>query len=134
MVALGMFFALVMVVALIAYWKGRIERMRWLLRLLVICIPLPILASEMGWMAAEVGRQPWVVTGLLRTRDGISPVVSAGEVLTTLLLFAVVYALLFVTWLRIFTGIIRKGPESEAAAARPAAETIEPGPRPAEAV
>ena len=51
--------------------------------------PLPILAIELGWMAAEIGRQPWIVQGLLRTKDAASAVVPAGQILTTLLIFVV---------------------------------------------
>ena len=65
----------------------------------------------MGWVATEVGRQPWIVQGLLRTEDGVSPVVSAREVWVTLGLFALVYLVLFIAWARIFFGIIDKGPE-----------------------
>ena len=71
MVILGMLFALVMVVGLIANWAEKLLTMRWLLWVLVIFIPLPIIASELGWMSAEVGRQPWIVTGLMRTSDGV---------------------------------------------------------------
>ena len=78
------------------------------------CIPLSILAINMGWMAAEVGRQPWIVQGLLRTSDGVSPLVSAGQIWTTIGLFVVIYLVLFVAWLRIFLGIIKKGPEDAA--------------------
>jgi cytochrome d ubiquinol oxidase subunit I len=85
-----------------------------MLWILVVSFPLPLLAINMGWVAAEVGRQPWVVQGLLRTSDGVSPVVSAREVWVTLALFALVYLVLFIAWLRIFTGIIRKGPDDVA--------------------
>jgi cytochrome d ubiquinol oxidase subunit I len=123
MVMFSGYFVLLMLVSLVFYlWKRRIESMRWLLWLLVISIPFPIVASELGWMATEIGRQPWIVQGLLRTSDGVSPVVSAGEVVATLAIFAVVYALLFFAWLRIFTRLIARGPE-EIAAAEPAAAT-----------
>jgi cytochrome d ubiquinol oxidase subunit I len=58
-----------------------------------------------------VGRQPWIVQGLLRTTDAVSPVVSSGEILTTLGLFGLIYLVLFIGWWRIFFGTIRKGPE-----------------------
>jgi cytochrome d ubiquinol oxidase subunit I len=114
MILLSFVFILVMLVAAIATWRKRIEQWRWLLRLLVICIPLPIIAAQLGWIATEVGRQPWIVQGLLRTSDGVSPAVSAGEVVTTLTIFVVLYVILFIAWLRIFTGIIRKGPQEPA--------------------
>jgi len=119
MVMLSGYFILLMLGALFFTWRKRIERMRWLLWLLVLSIPLPIVAAELGWMSAEVGRQPWIVQGLLRTKDGISKSVSAGSIATTLTIFAVIYLILFVAWLRFFTGIVRKGPQEEAAPPAP---------------
>jgi cytochrome d ubiquinol oxidase subunit I len=100
--------------------KG-LETRRWMLWLLVFAAPFPIIAAETGWIAAEVGRQPWIVQGLLRTSQGVSPQVSTAEVATTLIAFIVIYALLFLAWLRIFIGIIRKGPEQVEAAEEHAA-------------
>jgi cytochrome d ubiquinol oxidase subunit I len=110
MIALSGVFVVVMALALFMHWRKRLEQSRWLLWLLVLCFPLPIIAMNLGWMAAEVGRQPWIVQDLLRTSDAVSPVVSAGEVWATLGIFAVIYLLLYIAWLRIFLGIIRKGP------------------------
>ncbi len=111
MIALSFVFIGVMLLALIMHLLKRLEKARWLLWLLVVCFPLPIIAINMGWTATEVGRQPWIVQGLLRTSDGVSPVVSAGEVWTTLGLFGLIYLILFIAWLRIFLGIIREGPD-----------------------
>ena len=89
MIALASFvFIVFMALALFMYWRKRLEQHRWLLWLLVVCFPLPIIAMNLGWMTAELGRQPWIVQGVLRTTAGVSPVVSGGEVLTTLDLFA----------------------------------------------
>ncbi len=110
MIALSFVFIVVMALALFMFWRKRLEQHRWLLWLLVVCFPLPIIAMNLGWMSAEVGRQPWIVQGVLRTTAGVSPVVSGGEVLTTLIIFALLYLVLFVAWLRIFLGIVRKGP------------------------
>lgn len=127
MIALSFLFIGVMLLALVMHVLKRLENARWLLWLLVVCFPLPLIAINMGWVATEVGRQPWIVQGLLRTSDGVSPVVSAGEVWTTLGLFGLIYLVLFIAWLRIFLGIIRKGPEdvvemleAERASAQPA--------------
>lgn len=114
MIALSFLFIGVMLLALVMHFLKRLEGSRWMLWLLVVCFPLPILAMNMGWTATEVGRQPWVVQGLLRTSDGVSPVVSAGEIWTTLGLFGLIYLILFIAWLRIFLGIIRTGPEDVA--------------------
>jgi len=121
MIALSFLFIAIMLVAAFAVWKKKIEHWRWLLWLLVFSIPLPIVAAQLGWIATEVGRQPWIVQGLLRTSDGVSATVSAAEVATTLSIFVVVYALLFVAWMRVFTRIVRKGPEVETPAGAPAA-------------
>jgi cytochrome bd ubiquinol oxidase subunit I len=120
MVLFSGYFVLVMLVSLLCARHRRIERMRWLLWVLVVSAPFPVLASELGWISAEVGRQPWIVQGLLRTADGVSPVVSLREVLATLCGFALVYTLLFVAWLRIFTRQVGKGP-AEASAEPPVA-------------
>ena len=83
MIALGFLFILVFLVALYLHWRKRLENARWFLWVLIACIPLSIIAINMGWTAAEVGRQPWVVQGLMRTTDGVSPLVSAGQIWTT---------------------------------------------------
>lgn len=111
MVGLGILFGLVFLVSLILYIVGKLERARWLLWSLIACIPLALLAINLGWMSAEVGRQPWVVQGLMRTSDAVSPLVSSGQIWTTLGLFGLIYLVLFIAWLRIFVGIIKKGPE-----------------------
>ena len=89
----------------------------------------------MGWIAAEVGRQPWIVQGLLRTRDGVSPVVSTGEVLTTLLALRVVYTLLFVDLAAHLHRHRQEGARSEASRRQSQPpKRSQPRPRPAEAV
>jgi len=111
MIALSFAFIAIMLVAAVMLALKRLEKARWMLWILVISFPLPIIAINMGWTATEVGRQPWIVQGLLRTSDGVSPVVSAGEVWTTLGIFGLIYLVLFIAWLRIFLGIIKKGPD-----------------------
>jgi cytochrome d ubiquinol oxidase subunit I len=68
----------------------------------------------MGWAAAEIGRQPWIVQGLLRTKDAISIVVPAWQIALTILIFFVIYALLFVGWARVVLGLIKAGPQTAA--------------------
>ena len=137
MIALGFLFILVFLVAIYLYWRKRLQNARWFLWVLIACIPLSIIAINMGWTAAEVGRQPWVVQGLMRTSDAVSPLVSAGEIWTTIGLFVLVYLVLFIAWLRIFLGIIKKGPEDTVEmleAEKAGAEPITPettGPAPA---
>ncbi len=82
-------------------WRGTLERSRWFLRLTTWAIALPILANTAGWLFTEMGRQPWVVQGLLLTRNAVSPSVPAWEVATTLIGFTVLYGVLAVVdgWL-----------------------------------
>ncbi len=91
-------------------WTGKLYATGWFLGMLPFLIPLPHLAHETGWMAAEVGRQPWIIQGLMKTADAASVVVSAGEILFSLVLFTLVYTLLFAVFVLIFVKIVRKGP------------------------
>lgn len=91
-------------------WKGRLYSTGWFLGMLPFLIPLPHLAHETGWMAAEVGRQPWIIQGLMKTADAASAVVSAEEILFSLAMFTLIYTLLFAVFLLIFVKIVKKGP------------------------
>jgi len=102
-----------LLVVICAWWlnrKGKLEGNKKLLGLIVFSPILPMLAIQLGWAAAEVGRQPWIVTGELRTLDAISKAVPAGEVLVSLLLFSAFYTLIYVAWTRVVAGFIKKGP------------------------
>ncbi len=90
--------------------KGIVEKTPWMLSLLVWFWLLPQLAIQLGWATAEVGRQPWIVWQELRTADAISRVVPSWQIGTTLAIFVVIYALLFVGWWRVVSGLIKKGP------------------------
>lgn len=105
--------------------NGSLEKNRGLLRLLMWGPALPMLAIQLGWAAAEVGRQPWIVWGELRTLDAVSAAVPAGEVLTTLLLFVAFYTLLYAAWLRVVTRFIKQGPALPGAAAHSTTEGVE---------
>jgi cytochrome d ubiquinol oxidase subunit I len=111
MVVLGLYFIAVMAWAAWRLRHGRLWGDRRFLTLLVISIPLPLAACQLGWMAAEVGRQPWIVYGLLRTRDAVSPAVPAGDVLFSTCLFAVLYLLLGALFIYLLVREIRHGPE-----------------------
>ena len=111
MIAVGMLLILIMLAGLWLWWRKRLERSRWYLCLLQFAIPLPIVATTLGWMTAEIGRQPWVVQGHFRTTDAVSSTVSANQVATTLAIFVVLYAVLFYFWLAVVRRIVRKGPD-----------------------
>ena len=114
MVGLGFFFIGITVLGCLLLWRGAVYRQRWLLSLYVLCAPLSLAANQFGWIAAEVGRQPWIVYGLLRTEDALSKTVTAAEVMTSMVLFTLIYGLLFVLWLHIMTKKILAGPEVHA--------------------
>ena len=84
----------------------------------------PFLAIQFGWATAEVGRQPWIVTGELKTLDAISPSVPADQLLITICLFIVIYLVIFIAWARIFSKIVKSGPEKCLAEAQKA-DTVE---------
>ncbi len=117
MVVLGMYFIAVTAFGVWRLWRGRLWESRRYLKLLIISIPLPLAACQLGWMAAEVGRQPWIVYHLLRTSDGVSTGVPAGDVVISLVLGGLLYLLL--GWLYVFLLVreIRHGPEAGAAPA-----------------
>jgi cytochrome d ubiquinol oxidase subunit I len=110
MAGLGTILLLVMGLALLWLWHGRLFRANWLLWLLMFCAPLPYIATSAGWMTAELGRQPWLVYGLLRTADGTSPLVHSGNALFTLIGFLGLYLLLGVLFLFLIGETIRRGP------------------------
>ena len=111
MILLGLLFILMAVMGAVLLARKKAADSRWYLRLLILAIPLPYLANELGWIAAEVGRQPWAVYRVLRTADAVSRVVPAGQVLVSLVLFAVVYVLIAAAGLSIVLRLVRRGPE-----------------------
>lgn len=122
-------YGLIMITAILAVVfslrGGRIRSMRWLQKLLLVSPLFPFIAIQVGWITAEVGRQPWVVypstsgpDGVsLLTNNAISQSVSAPELLMTLALFAAVYVFLFVGWARVISRFIKRGPVDDAAPA-----------------
>jgi cytochrome bd ubiquinol oxidase subunit I len=111
MVAVGMATIALSALGLWAWWRGTLFTQRWVLGLMVLSVLGPQVANQAGWFAAEVGRQPWIVYGLLRTSDALSKAVVANQVLASLILFGLVYALLFVLFLYLLNEKIQHGPE-----------------------
>lgn len=134
MVGLGTFFLGITALACFLLWRGKLFSNRKVLWVFVLAVPTPFIANEVGWMSAEVGRQPWIVhprlefgadgkvlldengmvkyrpeEGLL-TRDGVSKSVPASHVLTSIILFTFIYALLFFVWIYVLNSKIQKGP------------------------
>ncbi len=123
MVGLGTIFLAISGIALLLLVLKRIDRSAWILWPLMLAMPFPYIANEAGWTVSEVGRQPWIVYGLMKTSDAISPNVAAGETIFTILGFAGMYFLLGVLFILVVLREIGSGPEGEAAhlAAAPAA-------------
>lgn len=113
MVALGMFFIAFSLLGLFLLWRGKLFDYKWFLKLTVISVFLPHIANQLGWISAEVGRQPWIVYNLMRTSDGLSKVVSADKILFSLILFTLIYALLFVLFVFLLDKKIKHGPDEE---------------------
>jgi cytochrome d ubiquinol oxidase subunit I len=134
MVGLGLFLVAITLYASFLRWRGTLFDQRWLLWVFVVAVGAPFLANELGWAAAETGRQPWIVhpsvirdasgtpaydaAGMiaykmdeaLLTRDAVSEVVTRGEVIGSILMFGVIYGLLFWVWLFVLNDKIQKGP------------------------
>ncbi len=113
MVAIGILLILITLYGSYSWWRGTLFQQRWLLWVFVIAVLLPQVANQAGWFAAEMGRQPWVVYGLLRTSDALSKAVNADQVLFSLIMFALIYSLLLVLFLYLLDKKIRNGPYEE---------------------
>jgi cytochrome d ubiquinol oxidase subunit I len=92
------------------WWRKKLFDHRWLLRIFAWSVVLPQVANQAGWFTAEMGRQPWVVYGMLRTSDALSKVVTANQILFSLILFTIVYIVLFALFLFLLNRKIQHGP------------------------
>ncbi|RIV35203.1 cytochrome ubiquinol oxidase subunit I [Flagellimonas lutimaris] len=113
MVAIGMALIFLTLFASFLMWRGKLFNKKWLLWIFVFAVFLPQIANQVGWFAAEMGRQPWVVYGLLRTDQAFSQAVSENQILFSLILFFLVYALLFVLFIYLLHKKIKHGPYEE---------------------
>ena len=113
MVGLGTFFVAIMGLAiLLLLWQRRLFRWRWMQWILLLATPFPFIANTAGWFTTELGRQPWIVYGLLHTAQG-STTISAGNVLFTLIGFAGMYVLLGLLYVILVVFEAIRGPMSE---------------------
>ena len=110
MVGLGTIFIAIMGLALLLLWRRRLFQSRWMLWILMLATPFPYIANTAGWFTAELGRQPWVAFGLMRTVHGSSPLLSAGNIIFTLLGFAGIYLLLGLLYVLLVTFEALRGP------------------------
>ncbi|MBM4395036.1 MAG: cytochrome ubiquinol oxidase subunit I [Deltaproteobacteria bacterium] len=111
MVLLGLLFQGVAFLGLLLHWRGKLHTSRRFWWLMLATSPLPLVAIQFGWVAAEVGRQPWVVYRLLRTSDAVSATVTAGEVWTSMIAFGLVYLVLLAIYLGVIWHKASKGPD-----------------------
>lgn len=113
MVAIGMALIGLTLLAAFFWWRGTLFEKKWLLWIFVWAVALPQMANQFGWFAAEMGRQPWIVYGHLRTSDALSRVVTAEQVLFSLIGFMFIYLLLAILFFYILNKKIKKGPYDE---------------------
>ncbi|MEE9147166.1 MAG: cytochrome ubiquinol oxidase subunit I, partial [Candidatus Tectomicrobia bacterium] len=113
MAGLGTFFIAIMTLSAFFLWRRTLHEQRWLLWVLMLALPFPFIANTAGWMTAELGRQPWLIYGLMRTADGHSTNVSGGNALFTLIGFMGLYVMLSALYFFLTTRIIAHGPEAE---------------------
>jgi cytochrome d ubiquinol oxidase subunit I len=117
MISIGMFLIGLTLYACFLWWRGTLFDKRWLLHIFAFAVLLPQIANQAGWFAAEMGRQPWIVYGHLRTDEGFSQEVSSNQIWFSLILFLVVYTILFLLFIYSVNKKIKSGPYDEAATA-----------------
>jgi cytochrome bd ubiquinol oxidase subunit I len=110
MVGLGTIFVAVMALAAFLLWRRKLYASRWMLWVIMLCVPFPYIANTAGWLTAEVGRQPWLVYGLMRTNQGYSTNVMAGNSMFTLLGYMGLYLMLGILFLFLIQREIGQGP------------------------
>jgi cytochrome bd ubiquinol oxidase subunit I len=113
MAGLGTAFIAIMITASFLLWRKKLFASRWMLWILMLALPFPYIANTAGWMTAEIGRQPWLVYGLLRTQHGFSANVSAGNGLFTLIGFMGMYTVLAILFLFLISRVLARGPVPE---------------------
>ena len=111
MVAIGFALIGISLLGIFFWWRGTLFKQRWMLWIFVFSVLLPQIANQIGWITAEVGRQPWIVYGLLRTSEGLSKAVEAGQVMFSLILFMLIYLGLFILFIYLLNEKIQHGPE-----------------------
>lgn len=113
MIAIGMLLIGLTLYASFLWWRGKLFETKWLLWIFSFSVILPQIANQVGWFAAEMGRQPWVVYGHLRTNEAFSQEVSSHQIVFSLIMFTVVYALLLVLFIYMVNKKIKHGPYDE---------------------
>lgn len=117
MIVLGTGFVGLMALVAFFHWRQKLFETRWLLWAIVAAVPGPYVANEAGWVATEVGRQPWIVYGLLRTSEAASKTVPGEHIVASIVVFGILYLALFAIWLVVLNDKIQHGPDLGPAAA-----------------
>ena len=113
MVGIGTLLIALSLLGIVLWWRGMLFDMRWLLWCFVFAVLGPAVANQLGWFTAEVGRQPWIVYGLMRTSEAVSPTISAAHVLASIAMFMLIYLGLFILFIFLLDQKIRHGPLSD---------------------
>jgi cytochrome d ubiquinol oxidase subunit I len=119
MVVLGFFFIMLSFLSVLFSRKGNMESRPFFLKIMLFSIILPYIAVQIGWIVAEVGRQPWIVYGLLKTADAVSKSIDATQVFISLAGFTILYGFLAVIDVYLLTKYAKKGPEENFSAEKP---------------
>jgi len=109
MVAVGISIIALTLLGMFLWWRGKLFQYKWLLTVFSFSVLLPQIGNQVGWFSAEMGRQPWVVYGLLRTSDALSKSVRSNQVLFSLILFTFIYTVLFALFLYLLNKKIKHG-------------------------
>jgi cytochrome d ubiquinol oxidase subunit I len=113
MVAMGLLFMLLALIGWVLARSGKLESSPLFLKIILYSIPLPYIAMQIGWIVAEVGRQPWIVYGLMKTSDAVSKSITVGQVVMSLIGFTLLYGLLGVVDIYLLAKYARKGPDAD---------------------
>lgn len=108
-------------------YRKKLEHKQWFLKLLIFSIFVPFIANSFGWIMSEMGRQPWIVNGLLETASAVSPNVSAGQILFSLIAFSTIYTILGIVMVVLFIKVIKQGPHEKIKADVQATDPFETG-------
>ncbi len=111
MIALGMGFIGLTLLACFLWWRGTLFKQRWLLWIFVFAVGGAFAANELGWVSAEIGRQPWIVYNMLRTSNALSEAVTGQMVFSSIIMFGLIYLFLFFVWIYVLNSKIQHGPE-----------------------
>jgi cytochrome d ubiquinol oxidase subunit I len=111
MVGIGMTLILLSILGIFFWWRQTLWEKRWFLWLCVWAVILPQAANQLGWFSAEVGRQPWIVYGLMKTQAAVSENATTGKLWGSIIMFGIMYSLLFILFIYLLDNKIRHGPE-----------------------